>query len=400
MGEQLLILENPVLDYAWGSRTAIAELQGRPVPTDLPEAELWIGAHPKAPSRIVAPAGLGTLDHAIQENPVGILGHEVCDRFGNELPFLLKVLAAAEPLSIQAHPSHEQARRGWERENAEGVPLDAPRRNYRDPNHKPELVSALSSFTALKGFRPLEEIARSLEPVARPEISSELGRLAREHSPLALRALFARLMTLDPEEQGSVLKRATSEAARRRRTDPAWEWVARLMKHYPGDVSTLAPLYLNLITLAPGEGVFLPAGELHAYLEGTAIEIMANSDNVLRGGLTPKHVDVPELLATLLFEGSNPDVLRPVDSGPGERAYRTPAREFELGFLAVEPDHPFTPSPGRGVEILLGLAGANRVCVEGEAAPLGPGRAVGIPAGLVSYVIEGDGRVCRARVPA
>jgi mannose-6-phosphate isomerase len=400
MSQRLLVLENPVLNYAWGSRTAIAELQGRPAPTDLPEAELWIGAHPKAPSQIVAPAGLGTLDHAIQEDPVAMLGHEVCDRFGNELPFLLKVLAAAEPLSIQAHPNHEQARRGWERENAEGVPLDAPRRNYRDPNHKPELVSALSSFTALKGFRPLDEIARGLEPVARPDIAPELGRLAREHAPLALRALFARLMTLDPEEQGAVLKRATSEAARRRRTDPAWEWVARLMKHYPGDVSTLAPLYLNLITLAPGEALFLPAGELHAYLEGTAIEIMANSDNVLRGGLTSKHVDVPELLATLLFEGGNPEVLKPVDSGPGERAYRTPAREFELAFLAVQSEHPFLPNPGRGVEILLGLAGDTRVCVGGEATSLGPGRSVAIPATLESYVIEGEGRVCRARVPA
>ena len=261
-------------------------------------------------------------------------------------------------------------------------------------------MSALSSFTALKGFRPLDDIARGLEPVARPEIAPELGRLAREHAPLALRALFARLMTLDPEEQGAVLKRATSEAARRRRTDPAWEWVARLMKHYPGDVSTLAPLYLNVVTLAPGEALFLPAGELHAYLEGSAIEIMANSDNVLRGGLTPKHVDVPELLATLLFEGSNPEVLKPLESGPGERAYRTPAREFELAFLTVEPHNPFTPSPGRGVELLLGLAGDTRVSAGGEATPLGAGRSVAVPAALDSYVIEGDGRVCRARVPA
>ena len=270
----------------------------------------------------------------------------MCDRFGNELPFLLKVLAAAEPLSIQAHPSHEQARRGWARENAEGVPVDAPRRNYRDPNHKPELVSALTPFTALKGFRPLDEIARNLEPVARPEIAPELGRLAREQTPLALRALFARLMTLDPEEQAPVLKRATGEAARRRKTDRAWEWVARLMTHYPGDVSVLSPLYLNLVTLAPGEALFLPAGELHAYLEGTALEIMANSDNVLRGGLTPKHVDVPELLATLVFEGHGPEVLKPVDSGPGERVYRTPAREFELGLLEVARRAPVHAEPG------------------------------------------------------
>ncbi len=400
MSLPVFVLENPIQNYAWGSRTAIADLLGRPAPSALPEAELWIGAHPKAPSRVVAPAGFGTLDRAIQDDPVRILGHEVCDQFGNELPFLLKVLAAAEPLSIQAHPSHEQARRGWARENAEGVPVDAPRRNYKDPNHKPELVSALTPFTALEGFRPLDEIARNLEPVARPEIAPELGRLAREQTPLALRALFARLMTLDPEEQGPVLKRATAEAARRRKRDPAWEWVARLMTHYPADVSALAPLYLNVLTLAPGDALFLPAGELHAYLEGTAIEIMANSDNVLRGGLTPKHVDVPELLATLVFEGRAPEVLKPVESGPGERVYRTPAREFELGLLDVAADRPFTPSPGRGVEILLGLAGEARILAGSEVTPLGTGRSVLVPASLESYAIEGEGRVCRARVPA
>jgi mannose-6-phosphate isomerase len=400
MGQSLLVLENPIQNYAWGSRTAIADLLGRPARSDQPEAELWIGAHPKAPSRVVSPDGLGTLDRVIQDDPVRILGPEVCDRFGNELPFLLKVLAAAEPLSIQAHPNHEQARRGWARENAEGVPLDAPHRNYRDPNHKPELVSALTAFTALKGFRPLDEVARNLEPVVRPEIAHELGRLAREHSPPALRALFARLMTLDPEERAPVLKRATVEAARRRKAEPAWEWVARLMTHYPGDVSVLSPLYLNVVTLAPGDALFLAAGELHTYLQGTAIEIMANSDNVLRGGLTPKHVDVPELLATLAFEGRPPEVLRALEAGPGERVYRTPAREFELGFLAVAADAPFTPSPGRGVEILLGLSGEMEVRVDGAATPLGSGATVLVPAALPTYAIEGKGRVCRARVPA
>jgi mannose-6-phosphate isomerase len=400
MAQSILVLDNAVQNYAWGSRTAIADFLGRPAPSALPEAELWIGAHPKAPSRVVAPAGLGTLDQVIQEDPIRVLGPEVCERFGNELPFLLKVLAAAEPLSIQAHPSHEQARRGWARENAEGVPVDALHRNYRDPNHKPELVSALTPFTALKGFRPADEIARNLEPVTRPEIAPELGRLARERTPLALRALFARLLTLDPEEEALVLKRATAEAARRRKADRAWESVARLMTRYPGDVSVLSPLYLNLVTLAPGEALFLPAGELHTYLEGTALEIMANSDNVLRGGLTPKHVDVPELLATLAFEGRVPEVLEPAEVGPGERTYRTTAREFELGLLEVDAEHPFTPSPGRGVEVLLGLAGEARIQAGGETTPLGQGRAVLVPAALDSYALEGDGRVCRARVPA
>jgi mannose-6-phosphate isomerase len=400
MSASVLVLDNPVQPYAWGSRTAIADLLGRPSPSAGPEAELWIGAHPKAPSRVVEPAGLGTLDRAIQDDPVGILGREVCDRFGNELPFLLKVLAAAEPLSIQAHPDHEQARRGWARENAEGIPLDAPRRNYRDPNHKPELVCALTAFTALKGFRPLDEAVRNLEPVARPEIAPELGRAARERTPLALRALFARLMTLDAEEQGPVLRRATAEAARRRKTDPAWEWVARLMAHYPDDVSALSPLYLNLVSLAPGEALFLGAGELHAYLQGTALEVMANSDNVLRGGLTPKHVDVPELLATLVFDGRNPEVLRATPGDPGERVYRTPAREFELGIVEVAPSRPFSPSPGRGVEVLLGLGGDAVVRTADGTVPVGQGRAVLVPASVAFYTVEGEGSVCRARVPA
>ena len=398
MGSSVLVLENPIQGYAWGSRTAIAGLLGRPTPSSGPEAELWIGAHPKAPSRVVSPPGLGTLERVIEQDPVSVLGREVCDRFGNELPFLLKVLAAAEPLSIQAHPDHAQARRGWARENAEGIPVDAPHRNYRDPNHKPELVCALEPFVALKGFRPAEEVARNVEPVARPELAPELGRLARERTPAALRSLFARLMTLDAEERTAVLRRAGDEAGRRER-DAAWEWVGRLMARYPGDVSALSPLYLNLLTLAPGEALFLPAGELHAYLGGTALEIMANSDNVLRGGLTTKHLDVPELLSLLTFDGRAPEVLTAQAAGPGERVYRTPAREFELALLDVAAGRPFRPSAGRGVEVLLALEGDMVLRADSEATPLGRGGSVLVPAAVPSYTIEGEGRLCRARVP-
>ena len=398
MGPSVFVLENPIQDYAWGSRTAIAGLLGRPTPAPGPEAELWIGAHPKAPSRVVSPPGLGTLERVIQQDPVSVLGHDVCDRFGNELPFLLKVLAAAEPLSIQAHPDHAQARRGWARENAEGIPVDAPRRNYRDPNHKPELVCALEPLVALKGFRPVEEVTRNIEPVARPELAPALGRLARERTPAALRTLFARLMTLDAEERTAVLKRAGDEAARRE-GDAAWEWVGRLMARYPGDVSALSPLYLNLVTLAPGEALFLPAGELHAYLGGTALEIMANSDNVLRGGLTTKHVDVPELLSLLTFDGRAPEVLTAQAAGPGERVYRTPAREFELALLDVAAGRPFRPSAGRGVEVLLALEGDMVLRADSESTPLGRGGSVLVPAAVPSYTIEGEGRLCRARVP-
>jgi len=402
MKADLLVLENPVQPYAWGSRTAIAEFVGRPSPSPGPEAELWIGAHPKAPSRIVAPEGLGgTLDAAIAAHPIPLLGRAVCERFGNELPFLLKVLAAAEPLSIQAHPNREQARRGWTRENAEGIPLDAPHRNYRDPNHKPELVCALSApFVALEGFRPVEEIARRLEGVGGPELRAEVAHAVREPGKVALRALFARLLTLDADERAPVLARAAVAAASLGSTDPAWGWVARLLDRYPGDVGALAPLYLNLVTLEAGQALYLPAGQLHAYLEGTALEIMANSDNVLRGGLTPKHVDAPELLATLEFDSRTPDVLRPAECGPAELAYRTPAREFELGIVGVAADRPFRPGPGRGVEILLGLEGAPRLAAGASAVDLHRGRSVLVPAATATYTLTGDGRVARARVPA
>jgi mannose-6-phosphate isomerase len=172
------------------------------------------------------------------------------------------------------------------------------------------------------------------------------------------------------------------------------------MARYPGDVSALSPLYLNLVTLAPGEALFLPAGELHAYLQGTALELMANSDNVLRGGLTAKHVDVPELLALLTFEGHPPGVLTPQAAGPGERVYRTPAREFELALLDVAADRPFRPSAGRGVEILLALRGDMVLRTDDAATPFGRGCSVFVPASVPSYTIEGEGRVCRARVPA
>ena len=398
MSPPVLVLENPIQNYAWGSRTAIAELLGRPTPSERPEAELWIGAHPKAPSRIAEPAGLGTLDAAIQDDPVGLLGADVCDRFGNELPFLFKVLAAAEPLSIQAHPNQEQARGGWNRENAEGIPLDAPRRNYRDSNHKPELVCALTPFVALKGFRPLDETVRALEPLARPELKDVLGRLARESNATALRALFARLMTLEPEERAPILKRAAAEAARRS-SDPAWRWVKRLLEKYPQDLGALAPLYLNLVALEPGEALFLAAGELHAYLEGTALEIMANSDNVLRGGLTPKHVDVQELMATLVFEAQEAAVLKPEAPGPGESSFVTPAREFELGFVELTPGRAFLAAGGR-LEILLQLSGSTRLKADGRETALERGQSVLVPAAISSYELEGSGRLARARVPA
>ncbi|HVQ27794.1 MAG TPA: mannose-6-phosphate isomerase, class I, partial [Planctomycetota bacterium] len=239
---------------------------------------------------------------------------------------------------------------------------------------------------------------RALEPLARPELSEALGRVARERNAPALRALFARLMTLEPEERAPILKRAATEAVKRS-SDPAWRWVKRLLEKYPQDVGTLAPLYLNLVTLEPGEALYLAAGELHAYLEGTALEIMANSDNVLRGGLTPKHVDVQELLATLVFEAQDAAVLKPTAPGPGETSFVTPAREFELGFVELSPGRAFSGAGGR-LEILLQLSGSTRLKADGRETALERGQSVLVPAAISSYELEGSGRLARARVPA
>ncbi len=406
MDPAIVPLDNPVQNYAWGSRTAIADLLGRPSPGGRPEAELWIGAHPQAPSRLAAvpgplgrdgvPGGPRTLDALIRSAPEAMLGPEAVRRWAGELPLLMKMIAAAEPLSIQCHPNREQALAGFAREDAQGLPRDAPQRNYRDPNHKPELVVALTRFVGLKGFRPVEEIARGLGSLEVPELRAATASLIESDG---LKRLFAWLWSRPTGERVPLVDRAVAGAARRRGDDAAFSWMERLHAKYPGDIGVFAPLLLNLFELAPEDGLFLSAGELHAYLEGTAMEVMASSDNVLRGGLTPKHVDVPELLAVGAFRPSPPVVLRPVPGSPGERVYRTPAPEFELAFLEVTPDASFAAGVGHGPELMLGLDGSATITSEGASWPLGRGRSVFVPAAVGSYRIEGEARISRARVP-
>ena len=303
------------------------------------------------------------------------------------------------PLSIQCHPNHAQARAGFARENRRGLPPDAPERNYRDPNHKPELLVALTRFLALKGFRPVEEQLRLLCPLKLASLEGPLDVLGRMQDEDALRRLFARLLTMGPDERGSLLEQAIAAAAASRDGDPAYAWVLRLAEKHPGDVGAIAPLLLNLIELEPDEGLYLPAGELHSYLEGTALEIMANSDNVLRGGLTPKHVDVEELLAIASFRSGPAEVLRPEPRRPGETVYRTPAREFELGLVRVKSNCPHDSVPDRGVELWLGLEGDATFLAEGRSFSLARGRSLFVPAAVERYRVEGEGRACRAGLP-
>src|SRR5215210_5950168 len=320
-------LQTSVRHYPWGSHTVIPELLGQPCPADRPCAELWVGAHPDEPSVLSD----GTpLDEAIELRPEELLGADVRARFGDRLPFLLKVLAAEQPLSLQAHPTNEQARAGFAAEEAAGVPRDDSKRTFKDPFHKPELLLALTTFEALCGFRPVEESLHCLAKLQVSELKPTIAALARG----GLRAAIPQLLALSGKRRTELVE-AVAEAAVRfvAAHDPefinTYRWAASLARTYPGDPGVVISLMCNHLKLAPGEAVFLPAGNLHAYLCGAGIEVMASSDNVLRGGLTGKHVDLAALMEVLDFTDGKVPTLSPVP-GPAGMRYPVPVEDFDL----------------------------------------------------------------------
>ncbi|MFE2382412.1 mannose-6-phosphate isomerase, class I [Streptomyces misionensis] len=378
-------LDNTVRPYAWGSPTAIPRLLGTE-PTGEPQAEMWMGAHPGAPSRTAR----GTLAEVIDADPERELGKEAVAKFGPRLPFLLKILAADAPLSLQVHPDLAQAREGYADEERRGVPLDAPERNYKDANHKPELICALTEFDGLCGFRPPERAADLLAALGVDSLKPYVDLLHARPEDAALREVLTAILTADREETARTVAEAAAACARLGGDHAPY---AQLAHHYPGDPGVLAAMLLNHVRLQPGEALFLGAGVPHAYLSGLGVEIMANSDNVLRCGLTPKHVDVPELLRVVRFEASDPGVLRPEAAPDGEEVYETPTDEFRLS-RHVLPEGGTAHDLTRDTpQILLCTAGAVRA---GEY-ELGPGRSVFVPAGEKAE-ISGAGTVFRATV--
>ncbi|WP_285241018.1 mannose-6-phosphate isomerase, class I [Pseudarthrobacter sp. MEB009] len=363
-------IENVLRDYAWGSTTAIAALLGRPE-SGGPEAELWIGAHADSPS--VARSGRnGTptpLNELIDADPAHHLGAGSVARFGPRLPFLAKILAAAQPLSLQVHPSLEQARAGFARENDAGVPANAANRNYRDDNHKPEMILALTPFEALCGFRPPKQTRQLLQHVA--GLFDQAGRtapallgtlladLAGPDEGQALRTAFERLISGGGEvaEATAVVAAALISGAPLEPYRPELATVVSLNEKYPGDPGVLISLLLNRISLQPGEAVYLPAGNVHAYLHGLGVEVMASSDNVLRGGLTPKFVDVPELLRTIDFQPVAVPMLAATRNGLDQEIFSPPFAEFSLQRIALGPDAGPVPIAQSGAAVVVVVAG-------------------------------------------
>lgn len=363
-------IDNILRPYAWGSTTAIAGLLGRPE-SGGPEAELWIGAHPGSPSVATRHDGTAVpLNQLIAEDPDHHLGEASVAAFGPRLPFLAKVLAAAKPLSLQVHPSLEQARAGFDRENAEGVAPSAANRNYRDDNHKPEMIFALTPFDALCGFRePAKSrdiflhLAGCLElsgPGVPAVLSGVIDDLSQSEERNALRSAFERLIT-GGDGVADATKRIVDTLAAGAPLAPyqaELSTVLSLNSEYPGDPGVLISLLLNRLSLEPGEAVYLPAGNVHAYLHGLGVEVMASSDNVLRGGLTPKFVDVPELLDTVVFESVGVPMLRPEVSELGQELYRPPFREFQLQRIEVVPGGAPVPLAQSGAAVVIVTSGS------------------------------------------
>ncbi|MEU7889766.1 mannose-6-phosphate isomerase, class I [Microbispora bryophytorum] len=361
------LLINPIKDYPWGSRTAIAELTGRSASG--PEAELWMGAHPAASSRLVRDGVETALADAVAADPVGTLGEAVAGRFGERLPYLMKLIAVDAPLSLQVHPDAGQAADGHARGDA----------NYTDPWHKPELVCALTPFTGLAGFRPPEQSAMLVERLHVDALRPVVAALRGGDVLGALRVL------LEWPRSGGTSRRELVEAvvwAASAVHTPDYALVVRLARRYPEDPAVLAPLLMRRHTLAPGEALFLGAGVLHCYLDGFAVEIMACSDNVLRAGLTGKHIDVEELLR-ITDAGKQPVAVEPVGG-----AYVPPVPEFLL--RRIVPGAAET-LPGGLPRIVLCTEGVVNVGTAGSEVKLRPGESAFAAASEGSVELGGDG---------
>jgi mannose-6-phosphate isomerase len=397
-------LTNTTQDYAWGSPTAIPTLLGTPV-TGAPVAEAWFGAHASAPSHCVTEDGTtgAPMTELIAGDAAGVLGEDVEARFGAVLPYLLKVIAAETPLSLQVHPHIARAREGFAEEQAAGVPVDAPHRNYRDRNHKPELVYALTRFEALCGFRAPRRAAELLEGLDAPLAKEIRTMLSAQPTAAGIEAVFTFLLRPatrpSPEDVGALAAACEARLVEGSPSPRADRTVVQLQKAYPGDPGVATSLLLNPVTLQAGEALFVPAGGVHAYLKGLGVEIMASSDNVLRAGLTPKHVDVDELLRNVDYVAAPPIRIAPEKFHGATRIYYAPVDDFELSVTSVS-DGQVHPLPGRGPRILLCLEGRMRVSSRDDGdVLLTRGQAAFAPASDGPLSVRGVGTLVQADVP-
>jgi mannose-6-phosphate isomerase len=372
-------------------------------PDGRPVAEAWFGAHTSAPSLVEAGAGARGLDQVIAADPAGLLGQDIASRFADRLPYLLKIIAADAPLSLQVHPDIEHAREGFARETEGGVAISAAERNYRDANHKPELVYALTRLDAMVGFRAPRRAAELLRDLDSPLAADLHALLTVDQTSTGVRAAFEWLLRPDTRPSAADVAKFADACARRleegspsTRTDRT---VVRLAAAYPGDPGAVTSVLLNPVTLQPGEALFVPTGTVHAYLSGVGVEIMANSDNVLRAGLTHKHVDVDELLLNVDCVAAPPIRIAPERSFTSTSTFYAPVEDFELSVTRLLDDSP-THVPGRGPRIMICLEGAAELTTaRGETWTLAAGQSVFVGASDGELTATGVATLVQADVP-
>lgn len=394
----MLRLSGAVKDYAWGSPRAISDFTGIDFGGQR-VAELWFGAHNGAQTL----AGGRPLSEVISADPAGILGADVAARFDGALPFLLKVIAPEQPLSLQVHPGKELAEAGFQAEEEAGIPRNSPRRNYRDRNHKPEMIFALTPFEAFAGFRAPRRAIEVLDNLKAP-LAREMLEILRAHPGYrGLRAVARKLLApLDEERRVQIeavitacqdrLDRGTSPSLRVDRQAVA------LARTYPSDPGAVLSLLLNPVTLRAGEALFIPTGAVHAYVSGLGIEVMSSSDNVLRAGLTPKHIDAGEALRCMDFHGAPPVRIAPEMNGRGTGIYYAPVDDFELSVSEITGGE-WIPIPGFGPRILLGVSGDLEIGVGGEVETISTGQAIFVSAAEGTIRVRGNGKLVQAGVP-
>lgn len=390
----IFLLTNQIQNFAWGSTDSMTSLFGIPNPLKKPQAEMWMGAHQNGCSLINKNEKLSDY---IASSPELILGKKTCHEFG-ELPYLMKILAADQPLSVQVHPSKKAAEEGFRKENKAGIGITAFNRNYKDANHKPELVYALTPYLAMNAFRRQEEIARLFKMADIQVLREDIDALSSNPTQAQLKLFFGRVMSLAAEEKeqalAELLTDIESKGSSDEQAEQAFELVKKFSRLYPDDLGLFSPLLLNIVELQPGEAMFLYAQTPHAYIRGTGIEIMANSDNVLRAGLTPKYMDVPELLANTRFEPvDRKDLLMQPIEKDGRCIYPIPVDDFNFDVISADNAGNFIT---KSAEILLCIAGEVEIRAEDQIQRVKKGESVFIGADTRKYSVSGNGQFVRA----
>lgn len=387
------LMSNTIQNYAWGSIDSFSQLFDIANPQQQPQAELWMGAHPNGCSQVDYQGQKIRLSDLIASDPAHFLSANTAQTFG-ELPYLFKILAAEQALSIQVHPSKSEAEQGFAKENAAQIPLTAANRNYKDPNHKPELVYALTDYQAMNGFRPINEIVEHFQRLAIETLQPLLEHLQQQQTEVGLKSFFTELLSFSGSEKQVAIEQLIAYA-HRHQEQALFQLILTLAETYPHDIGLFAPLILNVLTLKPGQAMYLDARTPHAYLKGTGLEIMANSDNVLRAGLTPKHIDITELAKCTRFaEKPASTLLLTPKITDDALLFPVPVTDFKF---AIYPQPKQCRVNVSSAQILLAIDhDATLTAADGQTVTIHKGESVFIPAYTEHYQLSSLGRVAKA----